>query len=94
MDIHHRGTETRSETREPNVSAASAPSTPSGFAFDFCFPQRLRVSAVNISCDCRQDAEIREPKASVASAISVCSGFALLRYLPPCLRDSVVNILF
>ena len=32
----------------PETSASSAPSAPSGFDFDVCFPQRLSVSAVNI----------------------------------------------
>ena len=33
---------------EPYPSAVSATSAPSGFDFDVCFPQRLRVPAVNI----------------------------------------------
>jgi hypothetical protein len=33
---------------KPEGSAASATSALSGFDFDVCFPQRLRVSAVNI----------------------------------------------
>jgi hypothetical protein len=33
---------------KPDASAASATSALSGVDFDVCFPQRLRVSAVNI----------------------------------------------
>jgi hypothetical protein len=50
MDIHHRGTETRSETREPNVSVASTTSVGSGFAFCVIF-LRVRDSVVNILFD-------------------------------------------
>ena len=37
------------ETREPDISAISAPSAASGFDFALCPSQRLYASAVNIS---------------------------------------------